>query len=144
MKKLLLITTLINLTLLTSCVSIKVSELTKQDYKDIEQYKITWKDLFSQANSEYFVYIYSVSCSHCNDIKRDIINFVLNQTYPTYVIEYNKEIPISSYVEDSIGSTRFEYVSIIGTPSLLQIVEGVLSLNVAGSKEILQILSSYS
>lgn len=144
MKKKLLSLTFILLTLLSSCSIINGSDLIYEDYNQLEEYQITWKDLFSQSNSEYFVYIYSLSCLHCQNIKEEVISFVIGEKYPTYLIEYTKDIPISNNVEDCIGTSSYVEVTIKGTPSLLQIKNGYLILNVAGSKEILSVLDYYS
>ena len=144
MKKKLLSLTFILLTLLSSCSITNHSDLIYEDYNQLEEYQITWRDLFSQSNSEYFVYIYSLSCLHCQNIKEEVINFVISEKYPTYLIEYTKDIPISNNVEDCIGSSSYVEVTIKGTPSLLQIKNGYLILNVAGSKEILSVLDYYS
>lgn len=144
MKKKLLSLTFILLTLLSSCSIRNDSDLIYEDYNQLEEYQITLKDLFSQSNSEYFVYIYSFSCLHCQNIKEEVISFVISEKYPTYLIEYTKDIPISNNVEDCIGSSSYADVTIKGTPSLLQIKNGYLILNVAGSKEILSVLDYYS
>lgn len=144
MKKKLLSLTFILLTLLSSCSITNSSDLIYEDYNQLEEYQITWKDLFSLSNSEYFVYIYSLSCLHCQNIKEEVISFVISEKYPTYLIEYTKDIPISNNVEDCIGSSSYVDVTIKGTPSLLQIKNGYLILNVAGSKEILSVLDYYS
>ena len=144
MKKKLLPLTFILLTLLSSCSIRNDSDLIYEDYNQLEEYQITWRDLFSQSNSEYFVYIYSLSCLHCQNIKEEVISFVISEKYPTYLIEYTKDIPISNNVEDCIGSSSYVEVTIKGTPSLLQIKNGYLILNVAGSKEILSVLDYYS
>ena len=144
MKKKLLSLTFILLTLLSSCSITNHSDLIYEDYNQLEEYQITWRDLFLQSNSEYFVYIYSLSCLHCQNIKEEVINFVISEKYPTYLIEYTKDIPISNNVEDCIGSSSYVEVTIKGTPSLLQIKNGYLILNAAGSKEILSVLDYYS
>ena len=144
MKKKLLSLTFILLTLLSSCSITNHSDLIYEDYNQLEEYQITWRDLFSQSNSEYFVYIYSLSCLHCQNIKEEVISFVISEKYPTYLIEYTKDISISNNVEDCIGSSSYVDITIKGTPSLLQIKNGYLILNVAGSKEILSVLDYYS
>ena len=90
MKKKLLPLTFILLTLLSSCSIRNDSDLIYEDYNQLEEYQITWRDLFSQSNSEYFVYIYSLSCLHCQNIKEEVISFVISEKYPTYLIEYTK------------------------------------------------------
>ena len=68
------------------------------DYSDFEDLHLEWKNLFSPAKSLYFVYIYSISCGHCSQIKDDVLTFINNQKDLFYLMEYSKEIPTSNNV----------------------------------------------
>ena len=56
-------------------------------------------------------------------------------------MEYSKEIPTTSNVAETIGKEKVEEISILGTPTLLNISNGSLALNIAGEKEILDYLN---
>ena len=56
-------------------------------------------------------------------------------------MEYSKEIPTLSNVAETIGKEKVEEISILGTPTLLNISNGSLALNIAGEKEILDYLN---
>ena len=111
------------------------------DYSDFEDLHLEWKNLFSPAKSLYFVYIYSISCGHCSQIKDDVLTFINNQKDLFYLMEYSKEIPTSNNVAETIGKEKVEEISILGTPTLLNVSNGSLTLNIAGEKDILDYLN---
>ena len=116
-------------------------EKTILDYSDFLDLHLEWKNLFFPAKSLYFVYIYSISCGHCNQIKDDVLTFINKEKESFYLMEYSKEIPTSNNVAETIGKEKVEEISILGTPTLLNISNGSLALNVAGEKEILDYLN---
>ena len=119
--------------------TIENSENTSHDYGEISSHEIMWKDLFSIGIPQYFVYFYSPTCSHCNEIKQTIIEYALSDER-MYFVKYSDEITISPFVGDTIGATTIEEVSIMGTPSLIEITDGVLTKNIAGTNAILKFL----
>ena len=131
--------------LLAGCISTnnssKNSDDTKLDYSDFEELKIEWKDLFLPAKSQYFAYIYSFSCSHCEHIKEDVLDTINTLKDYFYLIEYSEEVPIVTNASETIGKERIEEVGILGTPTLLEISNGFLALNIAGESEITTYLS---
>ena len=117
-------------------------DITTFDYNDFEELNLEWKNLFSPAKSQYFVYIYSISCGHCKQIKKEVLEFVNMNKELFYLMEYSGEIPTKSNVADSIGKEKIEEIYILGTPTLLGITNWSLSLNIAGENDILNYLSS--
>ena len=114
------------------------SVIGEHSYAEVESKKIKWDQIFNQTNYQYYCYIYSPTCSHCNDIKNEVISIALERD-DFYFVEFDKKIiPISNDVTDTIGSTKVEEVSIIGTPSLLTINNEVLIENIAGSKKVIE------
>ena len=113
------------------------------DYSDFENRKITWNEAFSVANPAYFLYIYSNYCSHCQEIKSDILAFLDKEKYPMFLVEYSKEIPVISNVANTLGSSDIETISIKGTPTLIHIVQEKVVNNIPGSKDIISYLSFF-
>ena len=107
------------------------------DYDIIKDKEILWNDLLIQEKESYSVYIYSLTCGHCNEIKQEIISYALNHD-DFYIVEYNKNIPICDGQEEQGEKDKLEDICIFGTPSLLSINSGVLVKNIAGSKAILE------
>ena len=112
------------------------------DYKDFENYKICHENVFFQAKSQYFVYIYSLRCGHCLAIKQDVLSYILECKTPMYLLEYNENIKIASNVTNTIGINNIEELYILGTPTLLKIEDKILTLNVAGQDEVIEILKN--
>ena len=111
------------------------------DYDSFPDRVIEFKELFNQNRDDYYVYIFSYSCGHCIEFKEEILPIIFNNRN-MYLIEYTKEIKISSNVDNTIGAKSVEEVSILGTPTLLEIKDGLLAVNVAGKTEIRKIVSS--
>ena len=110
------------------------------NYSDFADIKLKWENLFSPAKSQYFVYIYSISCGHCENIKPIVLDYIDNEKDWFYILEYSSDIPISTNVKGTIGKRDVSQVSILGTPTLLQVTNKYVSLNIAGEKDILQFL----
>ena len=124
----------------TSRVDAKIEEDSELQYSDFEDLFLDWKNLFSPAKSQYFAYIFSYSCSHCQKIKPDVLMAVNEMKEQFYLIEYSKDIPIKNNVMETIGKEKIEEVYIMGTPTLIGISNKYVSLNIAGEREILEYL----
>ena len=137
--------TLLLLPLLIGCSSTKIEANKKDeqkslDYTDFEELNLEWKNLFLPAKSQYFVYIYSLSCLHCAHIKKEVLTMVEEHQELFYLTEYSDEIPTSFNVAETIGKEKIEEIYIMGTPTLMQITNHYVSLNIAGEKEIMDYL----
>lgn len=144
MKKLLIKLPLLFLTLFSFLGCADIKRENEYDYSLVEHLKIEWKDLFSQSKLGYFVYIYQKHCFYCNELKDEIIPFSLAETYPTYFIEYSKEIPIGEDIESTLNKRSIDEVFIKGVPTLLGIYNGKIDFNIAGLVEISDKLNSFT
>ena len=143
MKKLfvpLLFSLLISRCSLTGAEAKSGGEEKGRDYSDYEDIQLEWKNLFSPAKSLYFVYIYSIYCQHCNNIKNDVLSVVDDYRNSFYLIQYSPEIKTKTNVIDTLGKDSVEEIFIIGTPTLLEISNHYVALNIAGEKDILSYL----
>ena len=111
------------------------------DYNSCSNKVITYQELFNQNQDDYYVYIFSYNCGHCEDFKEEILPIIYNHRN-MYLLEYSKDIKITSNVDETIGASSIEDVYILGTPTLLEIKDGILMTNVAGKTEIRKIVSS--
>ena len=135
---------LIALTLLASCAntsSIKptddVLQVSEHDYSEIEDRIIPWEDLFTKESNRYYCYVFSKTCSHCNEIKNNVIDYALkNDNF--FFVEYGKHIPLTDDITATIGATSIDNVAIMGTPTLLGLINHTLIENIAGSKKVLE------
>lgn len=111
------------------------------DYDSYLNKLIEFKELFNQSHDDYFAYIFSYSCGHCIEFKEEMLPIIFNNRN-MYLIEYTEEIKISSNVDNTIGAKSIDEVSILGTPTLLEIKDGSLAANIAGKTEIRKIVLS--
>ena len=133
---------LLSLLLLASC----SNELPKENdvidrkenrsYEEISSLLIIWEDRFLQDKELYFVYIFSKSCNHCESFKDEIIYYALDKTLPIYFCEFFDSISICDDLYDMSNC-------ILGTPSLLEIINQEMKDNIAGVSKIRERLSIF-
>ena len=129
---------------LPSCSSYEgYSQQYYHSYDDVENLQIPYESLLKMQDFEYFAYIYSLNCLHCETIKNEVIEFALQSTYPMYFIPYTRDIPLIDNIEHTLNQNTLDLIGILGTPTLFQIIDGTTKLNVSGSDIILSILKEY-
>ena len=126
---------------LTSCVDSKTessgrvitytSSYKEHSYDEVKDKHIFYSDIFSIESDIYYVYFYSTTCSHCNNLKEFIIPLAL-QRGDIYFVEASQEIVFLKSVEETIGLTSIEGFGILGYPSLIKIEEHIVKKNLAG------------
>lgn len=107
-------------------------------------YQIAWDNLFKQEEENYLVFVYSEWCDNCHAIWDDVISFVNQKVMAFYFVDQkntNNDVPINTDVESTYGAKEVGEISILGTPTILEIFEGVLIANVAGKQSCLNLLS---
>ena len=139
MKKLLLLFLLITLTSCQETSPLNFCDTKDHDYDEIAERIITWEAIFSIQKADYYCYIFSTRCSHCNNIKSLVISTALDNDNFFFVL-FISDIPISSDVSNTIGATSYIDVTVLGTPTLLRIENGMLTMNIAGENQITQYL----
>ena len=127
--------------LLIGCTSNKEVEDAKYDYSDVTDLTICWNDILTIDSLEYFAYIYSPTCGHCNDIKQEIISYALTNKGNLYFVPFNKNIPIVVDRTIPIEKDKVEDLGIVGTPSMFLVVNHVVKENYVGKKEIVSTLT---
>ncbi len=114
----------------------------KRDYSEISHLKIVWSDIFSQPENEYFVYFYSLYCSHCNSIKNFMIEEALAGNKKIYFSQASGDHIINEEKAKQNGVNSLENLAIKGYPSMIKIVNKVVTKNVAGETAIKSLLNS--
>ena len=109
------------------------------EYFEVENIFINWESILEQNMNTYYVYVYSTTCVHCQEMKNWIIETTLNRDDIFFVKGSNK-ITIKTDVSSTIGATRVEEVAILGYPTLLKIENKTLVKNVAGNSKIMDLL----
>ena len=111
------------------------------EYEDIKDKEIKWSDIFTVEYSHYYVYFYSPFCGHCLSIKNEVIRYSFCGSEKIFFVEASDEIKIGTNTELTIGATTVEEVWILGYPSLVDIENGVLIMNIAGANTIREFLT---
>lgn len=131
MKKLFMFLCLI----LCGCSPIKESSY---DYEDFIDRHIQFGDTLS-FEGDYYVYIYMLRCYHCNQIKNQIFEYMIKYDN-LYLLECPEEIKISNDISSTIGVQNVDEIMINGTPTLLEVDNHTLVLNISGSVKIINFL----
>lgn len=108
----------------------------EHSYLEIEKFEITWSTIFDVGKSNYYVYFYSLTCSHCEDLK----NFIIEQAQKREDIFFVKSSSKDQITNDpnlSINAENPGEIWILGYPTLLKIDEKKCSKNLAGTSQIL-------
>ncbi len=126
---------------LTSCVDSKsepsgkvityTSSYKERSYDEVKDKHVFYSDIFSIEYDIFYVYFYSTTCSHCNNLKEFIIPLAL-QRGDIYFVEASQEIVFLKSIEETIGLTSIEGFGILGYPSLIKIEEHIVKKNLAG------------
>ena len=140
MKKLLFLPTL--LFLLCNCSTNKAVAAIEYGYSDVSNLTICWNDILSLSKDDYYVYIYSSTCGHCNEIKQEVISFALRNYGDLYFVSFNKDIPIINDRNEPLEKDSVDDLGIVGTPSMFRIIEHVVKENYVGKKEIVETLTN--
>ena len=108
----------------------------ERSYDEIAEYRIFWSDIFKQCNELYYVYLYSLTCSHCRSIKNEMIDYGVKQTLPIYFVESSPEHSIGEKFDKNSPVFSIESLLIRGYPTLLRLEENVVVYIAEGTKEI--------
>lgn len=110
------------------------------DYDDERFIHIAWSEIFSQNQETYCTYIYSQSCGYCQQLKQDVLSYALSVDN-FYFLEYSDDVILTNNIEKTIGIQKIDQLAILGTPTILEIKNKVLTKNIAGKKKISEYLS---
>ncbi len=130
MKKLIILLSVILIMTLTACSSKVEPEL---DYSSFEGHIITsYNDAVLQNENKYIVYYYSAFCSHCVEVKGDILNFFKTfDSLPFYFFN----------ISDASDSSLLE--EFVGTPTLFVMSDDTVVESYIGSNNIVTFIAKY-
>ncbi|MCD8203798.1 MAG: hypothetical protein LUB56_01565 [Coprobacillus sp.] len=110
-----------------------------------EEQRINWDDILS-FDGYYHVYIYSLNCTYCKELRNDIVCYALNDPKtPIYFVCYEDNadsIPLGDVddVDLTIGATNIDEIFLGATPALIGIDNHTVIFYVCGSNTIREIL----
>ena len=114
MKKLLFLLS----SVLVSCGATTQTPSVTYDYEDVNH--IDWYDSFKQEETDYLVYYYSPTCSHCNMIKQEIISYYLLEKEPLYFVNTQLNSRFGP-TKELTGICDIDSFHIFGTPFLIRV-----------------------
>ncbi len=123
----------------------QISKNAPSEY-ELQQYEhIDWSDLFKQKETNYFVFFYSQTCSYCHEIMGDVQSFIQDEIVKMYLLDIkasSEKVPIGNDTENTIGTGNIDDLFIKGTPSIVEINEGIVTSNIAGKEKCLTFLNN--
>ena len=108
---------------------------TSHEYGEVSDYELTWDSIFDPSDESYYVYIYSTTCTHCEELKNYIIEKALNRGDIYFVKGSNKD-QLTNDSKKLIGAENPGDIWMLGYPSLLKISNQKCSKNLAGISQI--------
>ena len=148
--------------LLTSCnneVCIDCKDyLNRQFLNYYQKYGINDITNFFNLDSHYYIYLYSITCPHCENIKGCILDYIdLNKSPPMYLLQKDKIENIKShfkelppieiedkepYINESLNKSDLKDVYYFGTPSLFEIKNNSLISYYVGEASLITLFNS--
>lgn len=125
---------LTSLAIVASCSPAKESTNNKNsfsEYEIVNKKQISWTNVLNQKEDNYIVFIYTEKCGYCHDMITEITSFAEEAIMPTYFVNaLDYEIIISS--DPDVGMSEASEIMIAGTPTILEIYEGIVIANIPG------------
>ena len=115
-----------------------------QEYGIVSKQDVNLADCLSQIEEKYLIFFYSETCGHCKEIIEDVTLFAESNIIKTYFLNISKnenKIERCSHDEIEIGIDSVEDLKIVGTPTIVEVENGVTSANVVGKDSILSFLN---
>ena len=138
---------LIVVAMIASCTP-KESQSSKQnaskEYGIVTDQEILLADCLSQEERNYIIFFHSDKCEHCKQIIDDVIEFAAENILKTYFVNIAKnenKIKICQPIDLTIGVTDVNELAIVGTPTIIEVEEGMTIANAPGKESCLMFLN---
>ena len=131
----------------TSCSPVKSessNENALNEYGIVHDQAVNWDDCLSQKEERYLVFFHADSCGHCQIIMEDVIAFAQSGITKTYFLDVGKQKDKirTCYLEDlTIGAESVDELAILGTPTIIEVEDGMTIANVPGKESCLTFLN---
>lgn len=129
------------LTLVNVTTHIIGSKVTK-GYENYSAYTLKYNKILEKQGT-YYVYFYSENCSHCEDVKRYIFQYIdseKSKDIPLYIFcidNHLEELAATEEIpENVLGVTKIEDLKIQGTPVLLLVSDKTVQTSYASTSTI--------
>ena len=138
----LLFVSLTSLAIVVSCSPIRETTNNKnivEQEEIIKNKEIPWLEALNQKENHYIIFVYSETCGHCHDMMDEIIDFAKSGILVTYFINTRKnEVTVSREIIEN--TTDITELSILGTPTIIEIESKTVIKNIAGIDKCLTFL----
>ena len=100
-------------------------------YSDVKGKEILYSNIFGIELDSYYVYFFSKTCSHCDNLKPFMVPKIQDRK-DIFIVEASEQVVFLEDVSVTIGVSSIENFGILGYPSLVKIEEKVVTKNIAG------------
>ena len=107
----------------------------EHNYSEVSDYELTWETIFDVSEENYYVYFYSLTCSHCEELKNFIVEAALERG-DVYFVKGTSKDQITNDSKKTIGAENPGEIWILGYPSLLKITNQKCTKNLVGNTQI--------
>lgn len=124
--------------LLTTSSKVDISIEISYEYDDLEEKIIYWDEIPLIDLNEFYVYFFSRTCIHCQNIKEQVIPMILKHTN-YFACEASNEFEFCAI--QPTGNLNEINFCIIGYPTAVYFKNGCVITYANGEKEVLTLLS---
>ena len=110
----------------------------------ISQQAILWDDCLSQEEDRYLVFFHSSTCNQCHEIMGDVVSFAKSNITKTYFLNIDNQmdkVRTCSREDLTIGAESVDDLAILGTPTIIEVEDGMTIANVPGKDMCLTFLN---
>ena len=107
----------------------------ERSYSEVKNYELLWDSMFDVESNNYYVYIYSITCSHCAEIKNYMIETAIERG-DIYFLKATSKDQLTNDPKKAINAENPGDIWILGYPSLLLISNKKCVKNLAGNTQI--------
>lgn len=121
--------------------NVERKEIPKQEvpvnhsYDEVKEYELFWETMFDVNSNDYYVYFYSETCNHCEELKDYIIEKALVKKN-IYFVKGSSKDQIGNDPKKSKYAENPGDIWILGYPSLIEIIGHKCMKNLAGISQI--------
>lgn len=136
MRKLLIFTTL----------SLLIGGCSKErlNYSAFNDIHILWDEIFEMESYQYYVYLYSTSCVHCQSIEGIILPFARKNKDAFYLLKETGSFVYKEEIEKTIGANTIENFYVQGVPTLVLITDHKIMVHLLGKTQIIGYIKNHS
>lgn len=109
----------------------------EHNYNDVQKYILILDAIFDVDSDSYYVYFYSLTCSHCQELKDFIIEKGLERQ-DIYFIQSSANDQFTTDPNLVINAENPGDIYILGYPTMLKIENKKVTKNLVGNDEIIQ------